>query len=658
MASLFPAYSVNPYPNRQRDADFQQRVEQELFRRRVADLLVSRGVDLTRPVTVPFPPLVQSLIDSLHPKQRLVFESPARQILFGGGAGGGKSRMLRTAAIAWAWQIPKLQVYLFRRTFPDLYKNHMEGPSSFPEMLAPLVAEKQVRINYSNHDISFSNGSKIQLVHMQYEHNKENIQGAEIHVALIDELTHFTKSQYAYIRSRVRMVGVDVPEEHTGKFPRIVTASNPGSIGHSWVRALFIDSAPPGDIWQAPPKEGGLSTQFIPALLQDNPSMMEQDPDYDQRLQGLGNEALVKAMREGDWNIVAGGAIDDVFDLAVHVIPSFKIPATWTIHRSFDWGSSKPFSVGWWAISDGSEAPNGKVYPVGTRFRFAEWYGWNGNPNEGCKMLAVEIARGILQKEQEMEIKRISTSIADPSIFTHQNGVCIGDDMGRLGVRWMRGDASPGSRAHGLETLRKLLKAGTVWPMEAPGLFVFDTCRQWIRTVPVLPRDETRPDQIDTKAEDHCLIGSTLVDTRDGPRPIASLVGTEGDVLTATGEYVPYQRVRCTRRNAPTVKLVLEDGREIVCTPDHKFLTIDGEWVQAQDLLGVSICDTIQYANETANAYHRARARAQPHRPGISRRTVLSLREILQEQKEEATHRRVDLPPWVSFQREAGSPQG
>ena len=267
---------------------------------------------------------------ALHPKQSQVFQSPARQILFGGAAGPGKSHLLRVAAIAWAYAIPGLQIYLFRRTFPDLYKNHMEGPTSFPVLLGPWIAEGFVHINYSHHQIAFANGAKIHLTHMQYEHDVDKIQGAEIHAALLDELTHFTKAQYTFIRSRVRMTGLEIPEPFTGQFPRILTASNPGGPGHTWVRQLFVDSAPPSEIWLAPPEEGGLTTQFIPALLRDNPSLLRDDPQYADRLRGLSSPELVRAMLEGDWNAMVGGMLDDVFDARWHVLEPFDIPRGWS----------------------------------------------------------------------------------------------------------------------------------------------------------------------------------------------------------------------------------------------------------------------------------------------------------------------------------------
>src|SRR5690606_22286901 len=139
----------------------------------------------------------------------------------GGAAGGGKSHLMRGAAISWCSQIDGLQVYLFRREFPDLYKNHMEGPTSFPNMLAPWVEEGFARINYGANQIIFPfNGSKIHLCHCKNEQDVYGYQGPEIHVLMIDELTHFTEFMYRYLRGRVRLGGLKVPEHLKGMFPR------------------------------------------------------------------------------------------------------------------------------------------------------------------------------------------------------------------------------------------------------------------------------------------------------------------------------------------------------------------------------------------------------------------------------------------------------
>lgn len=453
----------------------------------------------------------------LHEKQLVAFSSQATELMYGGAAGGGKSHLMRRAAIQWCQWIPGLQVYLFRRTFPDLFKNHMTGPGSFPVLLGDLVDSGDVRIHWGTNQIEFvRTGSMIHLCHCQYEKNVYSYQGAEIHVLLIDELTQWSRSMYTFLRSRVRLGGLKIPKWLKHIFPRILCGANPGGIGHNWVKADFVDIAPETTITQMPENEGGMRRQFIRALLEDNPTQTDNDPQYESRLMGISDAALAKAMRRGDWDIIAGGFFDDIWDREIHVIKPFAIPKSWRIDRSFDWGSSKPFSVGWWAESDGTKAPNGATYPRGTLFRIAEWYGWNGKANEGCKMLAADVARGIVQREAEWRKAfgwYVHAGPADSSIFAVEDGHSIARSMQGVkpvGVAWTEANKTPGSRKTGWERLREMLAAakpkyieGRALPLEAAGLFVFDTCVHFIRTVPTLPRDKTISDDVDTHAEDH-----------------------------------------------------------------------------------------------------------------------------------------------------------
>ncbi len=442
----------------------------------------------------------------LHARQSEAFLSPATELLFGGAAGGGKSFLLRVAAIAWSLAVPGLQVYMFRRVSNDLVRNHMEGPTSFPALLETFAAAGRVKINRSDNTLEFRNRSKIFLCHCRHEQDMYKYQGAEIHALLIDELTHFTAGVYRYLRGRVRMAGVEAPRAYRGLFPRVLCASNPGGVGHAWVKAMFIDNAASGEIRAMPEKDGGMTRQYIPARLEDNPSLAEADPDYAARLAALGDPALVRAMLEGDWDIVSGGALDDIWKRETHVLKPFAIPAFWRLDRSFDWGSSRPFSVGWWAESDGSERANGPArhFPRGTLFRVAEYYGWTGIPDQGVRMTAFDLAKAVLAREKELFPGRaVHPGPADSAIYAVENGRSIAEDMEKTGVVWTRADKRPGSRKSGLEALRAALAASRESPMERPGLFVFDTCRQFIRTVPALPRDSADPDDVDSRAEDH-----------------------------------------------------------------------------------------------------------------------------------------------------------
>ncbi|WP_448506602.1 terminase large subunit domain-containing protein [Immundisolibacter sp.] len=445
---------------------------------------------------------------NLHPRQYTAFSSRATEILYGGAAGGGKSFLIRVALIIWCAAIPGLQCYLFRRTFPDLMKNHVEGPTSFPVLLAEWVKAKLARITYDDMAIRFWNGSTIFLCHCQHEKDKFKYQGAEIHVLMVDELTHFTKSIYSYLRARVRMAGIKLPPQYEGLFPRILSGSNPGGVGHNWVKFDFVDKGLV-PFQTCDDDEGGMLRQYIPAKLEDNPTLMEEDPKYLARLAGLGNPALVKAMRDGDWNIVSGGMFDDLWSPAHHIYQPFPIPGSWYVDRAFDWGSSKPFSVGWWAESDGSpvtikEGVRERLvhFPRGSLFLVAEWYGWNGTPNEGLKMMSSDIAKGIKERERFMAHK-VHPGPADNSIFDAVDGKSIASEMAREGVKWERSDKSPGSRKTGWQRMRDMLQEARKERPENAILGVFSTCHQWIRNVPALPRDERNPDDVDSDAEDH-----------------------------------------------------------------------------------------------------------------------------------------------------------
>lgn len=449
---------------------------------------------------------------SLQIKQAVAFESVATEILYGGAAGGGKSHLMRVMAIFFACEIPGLQIYIFRRNYGDLYLNHMEGPSGFPAMLHPYIENDLVKVRADN-EIVFWNGSKIHLCHLQYKKNLTKYQGAEIHMLLMDELTHFTSEEYRFLRARCRLGVLQVPSEYKHLFPRVLCGTNPGGIGHNWVKSDFVDFASPLSINKTPSVEGGMLRQFIPALLEDNPALLQTDPNYGERLEGLGNPALVKAMRTGDWNIVVGGAMDDVWSDKL-IIPRFKIPYGWHLFRSFDWGSTHPFSYGLWAVANGEEVtlPGGRKFcpRPDSLIRIAEWYGTaKVGSNVGLKMASGKVAEGIKETEQSLLDsgfigKMPEQGIADGQIFNQmeEDVPTIATKMAEKGIYLMPADKSPGSRANGLQLVRDRMEA-VQKDYEEPGIYFMSHCMAAIATLPTLPRDDKKPDDVNTKAEDH-----------------------------------------------------------------------------------------------------------------------------------------------------------
>ena len=446
----------------------------------------------------------------LQPKQLQAFSSQATEILYGGAAGGGKSHLMRVCAISWCCDIPGLQIYLFRRVSEDLLRNHVQGPQGFRALLADMVNLALCEI--VEDEIRFKNGSKIYLCHCKDEKHMYKYQGAEIHVLMIDELTHFSEAIYRFLRNRVRMVGINLKAtsaKYAAMFPRILCGANPGNIGHLWVKKAFIDNVEPLALRRMQDNEGGMLRQYVPARLSDNKKLEESDPGYRARLAGLGSKALVAAMMDGDWDQVEG-AFFDCWSQAKHIIRPFAVPKTWLRYRSMDWGSARPFSVGWWAVvGENCQLEDGHVLLSGDLIRYREWYGGKPNqPNVGLRLLATDVGREIAVRESS---ETIAYGVLDPACFAHNGGPSIYEDIykgsgGKVVFRPADNTrvAGVGSMA-GWEQMRKRLLGDVDQQNNCirPALYTFSNCLDSIRTIPALQHDKHRAEDIDSDMEDH-----------------------------------------------------------------------------------------------------------------------------------------------------------
>ena len=424
-------------------------------------------------------------------QKQAIFQSRGEyEALYGGAAGGGKSDALLTEALRQV-HIPNYRGLILRKTYPQLSELIDRSRDLYSR------AYPKAKYNDSKHFWLFPSGAKIYFGAMQHTKDRINYQGKRYDFIAFDELTHFTWDEYSYMFSRNRPSG-------SGTRVYIRATTNPGGIGHSWVKERFITAAPPltpvkTEMNVAQP-DGKLLTVtrnriFVPSTVFDNQELLRNDPHYLANLSML-PEKERNALLYGDWDSFCGQVFSEwKNDPApygdrqfTHVIEPFAIPKEWKIYRGFDFGYSKPFAVEWIAVDH-----DGRVYVV------AELYGCTENADEGVRYTPQEIAGKIKQMENEhpnLKGKKIY-GVADPAIAKAETGQSIEDMMAREGVFFNMGDHErlPGK----MQYHYRLAFDSSGIPM----MYVFNNCRHFIRTIPALVYDSTNVEDIDTQSEDH-----------------------------------------------------------------------------------------------------------------------------------------------------------
>ena len=424
----------------------------------------------------------------IHEGPQMVFmESEAAEIMYGGAAFGGKSYALRAILVAYCLQYPGATTVLFRRTFRELEDTHIK--KLLLELPSYIASYKS-----SSHEFRFANGSVLMLRFCEKEEDVYSYDTFECDIMAFDELTAFSAFQYNYLITRCRSTKDWWPVKNGGPGRRIRSATNPGNVGHGWVKNRFIDYLKPYEIKKAPVNQGGMMRQFIPAKIADNTTGLLIDPEYLEVLKGLPDEEY-RAKALGDWSVFSGQFFSR-WRSDVHVVDPFTIPANWNRYICVDWGIAVPHAVYWLA-----RPPDTNAIWV-----YREQYG----PNISTR----EQARSAGEKTRAAD-EKIQMIITDPAMWAKERDA-DGNRMKSPADFWkeefagitdvIRGN---NERLQGASVFRECLDwqgietSDGIDVLVAPRLKVFRTCEYFIETVPSLIHDKANVEDVDTTGDDH-----------------------------------------------------------------------------------------------------------------------------------------------------------
>lgn len=441
--------------------------------------------------------------------QLALVQCPLEEVFMGGARGGGK-----TDGVLGKWALKdrrygrKFNAVMFRKTTVSS-EDAIERSKQIYEPLGGKFNESKLRWRMPN-------GGRVAFAYLDSIADADEYQGRNLTDAWIEEA-----GQYADPAPLDRLFGAMRSAE--GVPVQMILTGNPGGAGQHWLAErykLIPFPAFPKVVEVVRPSGVRTRAAVIPSRVGDNLALLDADPGYIDRLRMTGSAALVKAWLEGDWSAIEG-AFFDCWS-ARNVVAPFAVPKDWLRFRSFDWGSAAPFSVGWWCVCgddyrnytgqrrlglhDGEQSGAGIVgggavsIPRGALVRYREWYG-AASANKGLKLTTEEVAAGI--RERDMG-ETFAYSVADPAIFAQDGGPSRAEIFARAphGIHFNPADnkrVSGNGAMGGWDEMRQRIKGQDGVPM----LYAFDNCKAFIRTIPTLPHDPKRAEDVDTEAEDH-----------------------------------------------------------------------------------------------------------------------------------------------------------
>lgn len=467
--------------------------------------------------------------------QAYAIVTPASQILFHGTRGPGKTEC---QLARFAKNVGKGYGSFWTGViFDRKYKNLDDLVKKSKRMFRAVFGDK-CRFLESKSDYKWVWETGEELLFRQFMNSDDywNYHGQEYPFIGWNELCKYPNSEpYDAMLSCNRSSWTqekDSPRDERGNYTvppmplEVFSTTNPYGPGHNWVKARFIDVGEDCEMIEtktvvfhpALQTEVEISTYQVHIFgsYKENPYL---DPKYIADLMAITDPNKRASWLEGDWDVVAGGALDDVWRKTTHVLPRFPIPAGWRVDRAMDWGSSHPCSIGWFAEANGEEVEiqftDGRVVtwcpPRGTLIQIGEVYRTEKfGTNKGLRESAYTIAE--LIKEYEIKLMEEGWIVEQPWPGPADNQIrdvresdvdTIEKKMADRGIRWIASDKAAGSRKVGLQVMRDRLEAGKDGRYTDPQLYFMENCRASIGTLPTLPRDDDDLDDVDTDAEDH-----------------------------------------------------------------------------------------------------------------------------------------------------------
>lgn len=455
--------------------------------------------------------------------QQLFLNCPFDEVVYEGTRGPGKTDALLMSFLMNVGRGfgPNWRGILFREQ-----ANQLEDIVARTQRWFPLAFPGARFIGGRAYKWKFPDGEELLLRHMRRPVDYWKYHGHEYPWVGWEELTNWPiRDCYEAMMSCNRSSYAGVEDDDGNlilPMPRMYRATcNPFGVGHNWVKAMFIDPVPrmmPIEIVTVHPLTGEKMRRTrcaIHGTIWENKYLLENDPQYLANLLAITDRNKRRAWLGGSWDITAGGMFDDIWDVDTHVLPRFDVPKDWPVWRALDWGSAKPFSVGWYTICQANGTlkigDTDRRVVKGDTFRVREWYGCKrGEQNVGLGLTNTQLAAGIKMREGILfPHHTVRRGPADSAIWGDVGGKgkdeTIQKDMAKPphNIRFVKSKKGAGSRVNGWQKLREMLAEARKPTHESPAFYSSVDCPEFQRCFPVLPRDEANADDVDSDAEDH-----------------------------------------------------------------------------------------------------------------------------------------------------------